>query len=154
MNPLVELIGMIRHFRCTTRPTYKGAVTVPYGMHAVHTAIWVSDIDATTDFYEGVLGLEYQREFTTEDGVLNYYVGTDAGASLQFKHDPDDTPVEPSGIDHLAFAVDDADATFERVVEESGCDVYLEPTTFDVADRRAAFVYDPDGYVVEFVARV
>lgn len=124
-------------------------------MHAIHTAVQVSDLEATTAFYEDVLGLSYQREFTGEDGVVNYYVGTDAGASLQFKYDPDgDGAVEPSGIDHLAFAVDDVDATFERVVDESGCDVFLEPTTFDAADRRAGFVYDPDGYVVEFVQPV
>jgi|AntRauMinimDraft_3_1070383.scaffolds.fasta_scaffold00292_5 lactoylglutathione lyase len=121
-------------------------------MHATHTAVTVSDLEATTDFYEGVLGLEYQREFTGDDGVVNYYVGTDDGASLQFKFDPNaDGAVDPSGIDHLAFSVEDVDATFERVLEESGCDVHLEPTTFDAANRRAAFVYDPDGYVVEFV---
>jgi len=50
-------------------------------MHATHTAVTVSDLEATTDFYEGVLGLEYQREFTGDDGVVNYYVGTDDGAS-------------------------------------------------------------------------
>jgi len=120
-------------------------------MDAVHTAVWVTDIEETAQFYEDVLGLDYQREFT-HDGVLNYYIGTENGASIQFKHDPDDdSPVEPAGIDHLAFSVADADATFDRVVEESDCDIFLEPTTFDAADRRAAFVYDPDGYVVEFV---
>ena len=124
-------------------------------MDVAHTAVWVSDLEATTTFYEDVLGLERTREFTTDDGVVNYYVGSDEGGEIQFKYDPaGERTVEPSGIDHLALDVDDAAATFERVVAESGCAVHLEPTTFEVADRRAAFVYDPDGYVVEFVGPI
>ncbi|WP_137288403.1 VOC family protein [Natronorubrum halophilum] len=125
-------------------------------MDVAHTAIWVSDLDETTTFYEDVLGLEYRREFTMPDGTGNYYVGTDAGAELQFKYDTngEGDAVSPSGIDHLALTVDDVDATFERVVGASDCEVVLEPTTIDEADRRVAFVTDPDGYTVEFVQQV
>ena len=120
-------------------------------MEVAHTALWVSDLDATAAFYEDVLGLEYRQEFVL-DGVLNYYVGTEDGAELQFKYDEDaDDEVDPSGIDHVAVTVDDTDATFERVVEEADPVVVMEPTTVDVAERRVAFVEDPDGYVVEFV---
>ncbi|MFP4590422.1 MAG: VOC family protein [Halobacteriales archaeon] len=123
-------------------------------MDVDHTAIQVRDLDATTAFYEDVLGLEFQWQFE-HDGVTNYYVGSDSGASIQFKHDPAaDGLVEPAGVDHLAMTVDDVDDTFERVVEASGCEVHLEPTDFEAAGRRAAFVYDPDGYVVEFVQRI
>lgn len=125
-------------------------------MDVAHTAIWVSDLDETKAFYEDVLGLEYHWDFTMEDGTGNYYVGTDEGGEIQFKYDTngDGEEVSPSGIDHLALTVDDVDATFERVVEESDCDIVLEPTTFDRAERRAAFVSDPDGYTVEFVQKV
>lgn len=120
-------------------------------MQVIHTAINVSDLDATTEFYEGVLGLEHQWDFT-HDGVINYYVGTDEGAEIQFKYDPEaDEPVAPAGIDHLALSVDDVDAIFERVVAESDCSVVLEPTMIEAAGSRVAFVTDPDGYVVEFV---
>lgn len=123
-------------------------------MRVIHTAVWVHDIEATTEFYEDVIGLDHQWDFT-HDGVLNYYVGTADGAEIQFKHDPDDDgDIEPAGIDHLALGVDDVDATFERIVAESGCPVVLEPTDFEAAGRRGAFVEDPDGYVVEFVQRL
>lgn len=123
-------------------------------MDVIHTAIWVTDLEATTDFYEGVVGLDHRWDFT-HDGVVNYYVGTDDGAEIQFKYDPDSNDgIEPSGIDHLALGVDDVDATFEHVVAASGAEVVLEPTDIEAADRRAAFVTDPDGYVVEFVQRV
>jgi len=124
-------------------------------MHVAHTALWVADLDATTAFYEGVLGLDYQWEFTDDDGVVNYYVGTEEGADLQFKYDSaGDDDVDPAGIDHVALSVDDLDETFDRVVATSDCEVVLEPTTFEAAGRRAGFVTDPDGYVVEFVAPV
>lgn len=123
-------------------------------MQVAHTALWVRDLDATSEFYEEILGLEYQREFTL-DGVVNYYVGTDDGATLQFKYDPDaDGDVTPSGVDHVAIAVDDVDATFERVVAAADPVVVTEPTDVDVADRRVAFVEDPDGYHVEFVQEI
>lgn len=123
-------------------------------MDVIHTALAVSDLEQTKEFYEGVLGLEHHWDFTYE-GVVNYYVGTDDGAEIQFKYDASqDEDIEPSGIDHIALGVDDVDATFERVVGETGCPVVLEPTTFEDADRRGAFVSDPDGYTVEFVQRV
>lgn len=121
-------------------------------MYVSHTAIQVSDLEATTAFYEDGLGLEYLWEFT-HDGVLNYYVGTGDSAQLQFKYDPDGPDeVATEGLDHLAFGVDDVDRTFERIVEATGCPVVLEPRDFVEAGRRAAFVEDPDGYAVEFVS--
>lgn len=120
-------------------------------MDVIHTALTVSDLDATTEFYEDVLGLEYDRQFEL-DGVVNYYVGGGAGADLQFKYDPEsDAEVDPQGIDHVAVSVDDADAEFERIVEATDPPVVTPPTTIEEADARVAFVEDPDGYVVELV---
>lgn len=121
-------------------------------MDVFHTAIWVSDLDATRSFYEDALGLTFENEFVM-GGVTNYYVSGDSQAQLQFKHDPDRTePVEPAGVDHLALLVDDVDVTFEALVEATGCPVIGEPTDIEEANARAAFVEDPDGYVVELVA--
>lgn len=123
-------------------------------MDVIHAAVWVSDLDATIEFYEEVLGLDHHWDFT-HDGIVNYYVGSDDGAELQFKYDPEaDGQVEPSGIDHLALSVDDVDEAFDRVVSASDCEIVLEPTDIEAAQRRAAFVTDPDGYVVEFVAHL
>lgn len=123
-------------------------------MDVAHFAIWVSDLDAMAEFYEDVLGLEYDRQFEL-DGVTNYYVGSDAGAEIQFKYDPDDDgEVSPSGVDHIAMTVGDTDAEFDRIVEAADPPVVLEPTTFDVANRRVAFLEDPEGYVVELVGPV
>jgi lactoylglutathione lyase len=117
----------------------------------IHTALDVADLDATLEFYEA-LGLSYAHEFTL-DGVRNVYVSGEDGMELQFKHDPEATAsVDPSGVDHVAVEVDDVDAEFERVVEETACPVVHEPMDVSEAGARAAFVEDPDGYVVELVA--
>lgn len=122
-------------------------------MHLAHTAVWVSDIDRTAAFYEGALDLAFHREFEI-DGVRNYFVGSEDGAEIQFKCDSDSRDSEgrtdTRGFDHLAFSVDDVDATFERVVEATDCPVAMEPTTIEQIGSRVAFVADPDGYEVEF----
>ena len=121
-------------------------------MDLIHTAIWVSDLETMTAFYEDVLGLEFQSEFTADDGVVNYYVGSEAGADLQFKYDPDGAAtVSPAGVDHVALEVADVDEAFERVVEAADPPIVREPTTVSAANARVAFFEDPDGYVVELV---
>jgi len=120
-------------------------------MDIQHTAIQVSDLEATKAFYEGGLGLEYSHDFHTDDGVHNYYVtGEDLDTALQFVHDQDaDSVPEPAGIAHLALLVDDVDAAFDDLLEQVESTVVQEPTTIEPANARAAFVEDPDGYEVE-----
>lgn len=121
-------------------------------MDVIHTAVAVSDIDETLAFYTEGLDLAYGHEFTL-DGVRNVYVAGEGGLEIQFKYDPDrEAPVEPAGIDHLAVEVDDVPAALEALVAATDCPVVQEPTVIEAADAVAAFVEDPDGYVVELVA--
>ncbi|WP_121822781.1 VOC family protein [Halostella salina] len=125
-------------------------------MEIQHTAVQVSDLEATKAFYEDGLGLKHAWDFHTDDGVHNYYVtGDELDTEIQFVHDPDDDgTVEPDGIVHLAVLVDDADATLDRLVERTDCEVLKGPLTIDAANARAAFVEDPDGYEVEIFHRI
>ncbi len=123
-------------------------------MDVIHLAMWVSDLDQSANFYEDVLGLEYDSQFDL-DGVVNYYVGSEDGAELQFKYDPERTePIDPDGIDHIALAVTDTDAEFERVMDVANPPVVVEPTDIEAVNRRVAFIEDPDGYVVELVGPI
>jgi lactoylglutathione lyase len=121
-------------------------------MGILHTALRVSDLEATVAFYEGELGLAHSWDFERE-GVTNYYVtGEGSDAEIQFVHDPDDDrPVDPSGIDHVAVSVDDVRAEFDRLVEEAGSEPVEGPTHVEAAGATVAFVTDPDGYVVELI---
>ncbi|MFC7204880.1 VOC family protein [Haloferax namakaokahaiae] len=120
-------------------------------MGLIHTALVVSDLESTLDFYR-VLGLERTHDFEL-DGVQNVYLGSDdTDMELQLKYDPTSTDaVEPAGIDHVAISVESADQAFEEILEAENPDVVMSPTDIDPADARAAFVKDPDGYVVELV---
>ncbi|WP_330632968.1 VOC family protein [Halocatena halophila] len=120
-------------------------------MEVLHNAVWVSDLETTLSFYVDALGLEKRWEFVGDDGTTNVFVGGTGEAEIQFKHRPDRVPPESDGYDHVAVGVADVDAEFERLVDETGCAVRLEPSHSDGADTRVAFVEDPDGYGVELV---
>ncbi|PSP28780.1 lactoylglutathione lyase [Halobacteriales archaeon QH_10_67_22] len=127
-------------------------------MDLAHVALWVSDLEASLDFYLDGLGLE-RRWSWTGDGIENVYVGIDGG-ELQLRYDPDrTTPVAPSraDVDHVAFALDDraaVDDAFERVVDRPDSAAVAEPHVVDPAGAYAAFVADPDDYTVELVTPI
>jgi lactoylglutathione lyase len=120
-------------------------------MDVIHTALWVSDLEQTREFYIDALGLDENWSFTADDGVENVYIGGDNG-EFQFKYHPDDGPAIDSGsMAHVAVSVDSTDETFERLVEREDPAVHTEPTTMDDLGVRIAFLEDPDGYVLELV---
>jgi lactoylglutathione lyase len=120
-------------------------------MELAHVAICVSDLDSALEFY-GELGFEETHRFTL-GGVENVYLGKPGSdGDLQLRYDPDrTTPIAPSraDTDHVAFTVDDVEATFEAALDAGGAAV-LEPTEIEPADAYAAFVEDPEGYTLEF----
>lgn len=119
-------------------------------MDVAHVAIEVADLERSKDFYEGALGLEHEKDFVGPDGVVNYFVRGETDTFVQFKDDPEaDGEVEPSGIAHVALAVEDVDEVFARVEGREDSEVRQEPTTIEDLDVRNAFVTDPDGYVLE-----
>ncbi|RQH02621.1 VOC family protein [Natrarchaeobius oligotrophus] len=120
-------------------------------MDVIHSAIWVSDIEETLSFYVDDLGLEKTREFVSGEGARNVYVAGDNGVELQLKHDPERGVPEPTGIDHIAIAVDDTDAEVERLVAETDCTLERGPLDSDGANARVAFLEGPDGYGIELV---
>lgn len=125
-------------------------------MEVQHTAIRVSDLEETKEFYEDGLGLEHAWDFKTDEGVHNYYVtGEELDTWLQFVYEPDnDTDPDPSGFVHNAILVEDIDTTFEEIVDKIDCTIIEEPTTIEKADARAAFIEDPDGYEVEIFQQI
>ena len=124
-------------------------------MDVLHTAVWVSDLDATSEFYEDVLGLEQSREFVGGDGVTNYFVIGESDAEIQFKYDEDaDVETDPGTMDHLAVAVEDVDDTTERAVEEYGSEIVDGPMDLEDLGVRVAFITDPEGYTVEIIEQL
>lgn len=122
-------------------------------MEVLHTAIWVSDLAATREFYCDGIGLAHSRDFET-DGVRNYFVRGESDAEIQFKYDPEqEGGVAPAGVDHLAVSVDDVRDAVDRLTEEWNSEVITEPTELAQTGSTIAFVTDPDGYAVELIER-
>lgn len=123
-------------------------------MDVIHTAIRVSDLEQTKEFYLDHLGLEFSREFVGGDGVTNYFVTGDSETEIQFKHDSEGGPVDSGDFDHLALEVDDTDAMVEHVVDETDGSLRKGPMNSHDDSHRIAFVEDPDGYGIEFISEV
>lgn len=76
----------------------------------------------------------------------------DDGARLEltFNHDVDEPYEIGTGYGHIALAVDDLDATLERLTAD-GIEPEKPPYTVSEGGPRLCFVRDPDGYRVELI---
>ena len=116
-----------------------------------HTALHVSDVDASTEFYADLAGYEVVREMAADDGSVHKFVGDPDGgarddAALQLS--PTDGAVETGDFDHVALEVDDVDATVASLDDDL---VNEGPEEVPEFGLRVAFVEDPDGYSVELI---
>ncbi|MDZ7851018.1 MAG: VOC family protein [Halodesulfurarchaeum sp.] len=120
-------------------------------MDVIHTAIWVSEIEAARSFFVDALGLAENWSFTL-NGVQNVYVGGEHG-EIQLRYDPEAEKPDPDRktMDHIAVAVEDVEAETERIVAETDCRIVDGPLTIEPANARVSFLEGPDGYVVELV---
>jgi lactoylglutathione lyase len=115
----------------------------------IHMCLNVADAAASKEFY-AQFGFEDSWQFTTDDGeTTNYYVADPNGVELQLSETSGETDFEMgTGWDHLALAVDDVDATVERIDHHG---IVKEPGPQPAAGSYTAFLKDPDGHVVELV---
>ena len=123
------------------------------------TAIWVSEVEATLDFYVETLGLECPRRHVDEDGIDNVYLSGDGEEEIQFKFNPDhpSARVSPETIDHIAFTVRELEKIVEDVREHTEYRVVREPWTRQTRRgyrARLALLKDPNGYTVELIDRL
>lgn len=117
----------------------------------IHTAVWVSDLERSLSFYRDGLGLERTRSFVVRGDEENHFLAGDGATELQLKFAPGrEVTASRAGFDHVAVAVDDADAMAERL-EAYGGEVARGPLDSTAADSRIAFVEDPDGHYVELI---
>ena len=122
-------------------------------MDVIHSAIWVSDLERTLEFYVDELGLEKTNEFESGDGATNVFVAGDDEVELQFKHEDGREIERPkNGVyDHVAVAVDDTDAEVERLCAEGSATLTRGPLDSEGANARVAFIEDPEGNGIELV---
>lgn len=141
------------------------------GQH--HVGITVSDLDRALDFYHGVLGLELASEPSPvfDDPALGPAVGVPGAALrcvllrlgdgllelLEYGSPPSPVPAplpqNALGAQHVAFAVEDAEAR-KRELEARGVRFLSEVNVVDegpLAGWRWVYFTDPDGNALELV---
>ncbi len=124
----------------------------------IHTCYRILDPARSEDFYVNKLGLKKVGEMDL-GSATNHFFALEEDPShpmLELTHNHDQTePYEKgNGYAHVAFTVEDLEATVESL-KGQGVTVTLEPKTLtaDGNDYRIAFIEDPDGYKIELVQR-
>ncbi len=120
----------------------------------IHTCYRVLDLDRSVSFYER-LGFEELARKPIRDEAVNAFLGLPGdGARLELTHNFDqEEPYEiGTGYGHIALAVDDLDATLERLAGD-GIEPEKPPYRISEGGSRLCFVRDPDDYRIELIER-
>lgn len=112
------------------------------GVKAHHIALRTPDFARAKAFYTEVLGLNVAAEMPGRDCVFIDIGGT----TIELTGAADQVPGAAGAFAHLAFEVDDIDATFEEL-KGKGVEFFIEPR--DAGVMRIAFFRDPDGNPLE-----
>jgi lactoylglutathione lyase len=119
----------------------------------LHTCYRIGDIERSVAFYEK-LGFEERRRFPIGAEAINVFMGLpgdEVALELTHNHGVDSYEIG-SGYGHIAIAVDDLDATLERLAAEG---VEPEKPPYRPGGRteghRICFVRDPDDYRIELI---
>ena len=130
-----------------------------------HTGLTVADLDRSVDFYTAVLGCTVETRFSVSGDAFETVVDCE-NASGQFVHldsggkrlelveyKPAESPRTPAtlpqpGGTHLAFSVEDVDASVEALPDT--VEPLSEPQTTE-SGTRLVFIRDPDGNLIELL---
>ncbi len=123
---------------------------------AIHSMIRVLDLDRSLRFYADAFGLEVADRFDFDGFTLAYLRNDEADFELEltYNHGQTEPYTHGTGYGHFAVAVDDLDATRERL-EGLG----LAPRPIKEFHRDGAlmarffFITDPDGYQIEVLQK-
>ena len=112
-----------------------------------HTGVAVADLDAAIKLYEEILGMPLvHRETVTEQGVEAVLLDVGDGHVELLSPLGDDTPVgkflarKGPGLHHVAYAVDDIDATLEKLAA-AGLELIDSEARVGIRQSRVAFLH-------------
>jgi len=127
-------------------------------MRYLHTMVRVTDVDASLDFYCNKLGMTETRRYDSDQGrftliFLAAPLDVERGKAeqaplleLTYNWDPE-TYDEGRNFGHLAFEVDDIQATCQRLMD-NGVTINRPPR-----DGRMAFLRSPDNISIELLQK-
>ena len=119
----------------------------------IHTCYRIGDIDRSVAFYEA-LGFEERRRKQYGEDATNVFMGLPGDGDrleLTYNHGVSDYELG-TGFGHIAIAVDDLEATVERLAGQ-GIEPEKPPYRARKGGSLICFVRDPDGYRIELLER-
>lgn len=122
----------------------------------IHSMIRVLDEAASVEFYDRCFGLKVADRLDFDDFTLLYLSNGESGTELELTVNKGRTkPYDlGDGYGHVAFSVEDVDATHARLTAEGFAPrklVDFAPAGEVIA--RFFFITDPDGYEIEVLQR-
>jgi catechol 2,3-dioxygenase-like lactoylglutathione lyase family enzyme len=144
---------------------------IPAIMPITTTAIDVSDIEESKEFYIENLGLECKRETVDSENRTHCYIGGEweteieliAGEGNEASDNSFGTVINEDGSQdlvvpklHISIVIQrDMDKIFNSICDHPECEVIQEPVVerFDGGSTHIAFITDPDGYPIELNRR-
>ena len=134
-----------------------------------HVGIVVQDMEASLHFWRDLMGLEVAVDFWEQgefidtvqhlQGVNLHMIKLRApdGSMVELLKDhahptppPDRDRMCDRGIRHIAFTVEDVDASY-GILRNEGCETLSEPTVSPDGKAKLFFARDPEGNLMEIV---
>lgn len=114
-----------------------------------HVCIFATDIEATADWYQRVLGFERIFNFTRDGRIFGYYLDAGGDTHVEVFENADAEYSGRNQINHLCFEVVDMDEALahiracgtEATAKSKGCD-----------DTWQSWITDPNGVRIELFA--
>jgi len=112
-----------------------------------HVCIKSPDLDATTAFYCGALGMKRLFDFTRQGKVIGFYMKADNTTFIEVFAAGEVTPIEQQVLNHLCLETDDIVA-LQKALAARG----LDPgdVKMGVDHSYQFWMKDPHGMAIEF----
>ena len=119
-----------------------------------HVSINVRNLEASAEFYAGVLGFRRLQTVPMDGGFSITYFEIPGGGRMELfdyagKSRAMQRKESEVGLRHLAFSVDDV-AAAERMLREKGVTIVLPETDIPSLGAKVLLFLDPNGVTLEF----
>ena len=121
-------------------------------MRILHTCLNVSNLERSIEFYTKHMSLTLtsRREIKQNNAEIAFLTD-DKGGAIELTHWRDkESLAEGDNFDHIAFAVDDVEASIAKL-KEGGVSIAMEPFSLQGSSSKIAFIKDPDGNWLELI---